>query len=236
VLLSLASAPGSKNAIAPVGAVVFSPITDLALTGRSFYTRAEADRYFTKSQAGGLVRSYLGTADPKNPLASPLYADLRGVPPVRVHVGDEEVLLDDSIRFVERAVAAGADARLDLWMGMPHGFVTNVGEFNAAPEVHDCGDDVHGVDPHHVGHRHRVRCLEAHRRANGWRHLHVVRLGSGGLPGDLRNLEVVLRAEARPRQVADSRACRPAVAGGNAVTGCCHRQPAAQERQWSSAR
>jgi len=79
VLLSLASAPGSKNAIAPVGAVVFSPITDLALTGRSFYTRAEADRYFTKSQAGGLVRSYLGTADPKNPLASPLYADLRGV-------------------------------------------------------------------------------------------------------------------------------------------------------------
>jgi epsilon-lactone hydrolase len=135
VLLSLATAVGSKDAVAPVGAVVFSPITDLALTGASFVTRAEADLYFTKSQAAGLVRSYLGTTDPKNPLASPLYADLSGLPPVRVYVGDEEVLLDDSRRYVECAVAAGADARLDLWMGMPHGFVTNVGGFNAAGQA-----------------------------------------------------------------------------------------------------
>jgi acetyl esterase/lipase len=118
-----------------VGAVVFSPITDLALTGESYETRAEADLYFTKPQAGGLVLSYLGAADPKNPLASPLYADLTGLPPVRVHVGDDEVLLDDSRRYVERAVAAGVDAMLDIWMGMPHGFVTNVGGFNAARQA-----------------------------------------------------------------------------------------------------
>jgi acetyl esterase/lipase len=74
----------------------------------------------------------LGATDPKNPLASPLYADLSGLPPVRVQVGDDEVLLDDSRRYVERAVAAGVDANLDIWMGMPHGFVTNVGGFNAA--------------------------------------------------------------------------------------------------------
>src|SRR6266436_5165065 len=135
VLLSIASAHASRDALAPVGAVVFSPITDLALTGESYETRAEADLYFTKSQAAGLVRSYLGPADPKNPLASPLCADLTGLPPIRVHVGDDEVLLDDSRRYVERAVAAGVDAKLDIWMGMPHGFVTNVGGFNAATQA-----------------------------------------------------------------------------------------------------
>jgi epsilon-lactone hydrolase len=128
VLLSTAS-------VAPVGAVVFSPITDLALTGETYNTRAEADLYFTKSQAAGLVRSYLGVSDPKNPLASPLYADLTGLPPIRIHVGDDEVLLDDSRRYVENAVAAGVDARLDVWMGMPHGFVTNIGGFNAATQA-----------------------------------------------------------------------------------------------------
>ena len=118
--------------IAPVGAVAISPVTDLALTGESYATRAEADPYFTKSQVAGLVASYLGPTDPKNPLASPLYGDLRGLPPIRVHVGDDEVLLDDSRRYVERAVAAGVDVRLDIWMGMPHGFVTAVREFDAA--------------------------------------------------------------------------------------------------------
>ena len=55
----------STASVAPVGAVVFSPITDLALTGETYNTRAEADLYFTKSQAAGLVRSYLGVSDPE---------------------------------------------------------------------------------------------------------------------------------------------------------------------------
>ena len=135
VLLSSASAQASQGGVAPAGAVVFSPITDLALTSESFETRAEAELFFTKSQAVALVRSYLGETDPKNPLASPLYGDLTGLPPISVHVGDDEVLLDDSRRYVERAVAAGVDAKLDLWMGMPHGFVTNVGGFNAATQA-----------------------------------------------------------------------------------------------------
>jgi acetyl esterase/lipase len=132
VLLTIAAAPDFKSAVTPVAAVVFSPITDLALTGESFDTRAEADPYFTKAQAAALVRSYLGTTDPKTPLASPLYAEVSGLPPIRVHVGDDEVLLDDSQRYVERAAAAGVDAMLDLWMGMPHGFVINVTGFGAA--------------------------------------------------------------------------------------------------------
>ena len=135
VLLSTSSAEASRDTVAPVGAVVFSPITDLALTGESYDTRAEAELYFTRSQTAGLVRSYLGMTDPKHPLASPLYADLTGLPPVRIHVGDDEVLLDDSRRYVENAVGAGVDAKVDVWMGMPHGFVTNVGGFNAATQA-----------------------------------------------------------------------------------------------------
>jgi len=114
---------------------VLSPVTDLALTGESFETRAEADPYFVKSQVAGLVRSYLGEREPENPLASPLYGDLAGLPPVRVHVGDEEVLRDDSRRYVERAVAVGVDAKLDTWMGMPHGFVSGVGSMQAANQA-----------------------------------------------------------------------------------------------------
>ena len=135
VLLSIASAQAGPAGIAPEGAVALSPVTDLALAGESFETRADADPYFVKSQVAGLVRSYLGENDPKNPLASPLYGDLAGLPPVRVHVGDDEVLLDDSRRYVERAVAAGVDAKLDLWMGMPHGFVSSVGNLQAANQA-----------------------------------------------------------------------------------------------------
>jgi len=119
----------------PVGAVAISPVTDLALTGASYATRAAADPYFTKPQIAGLVASYLGPTDPQNPLASPLYGDLSGLPPIRVHVGDDEVLLDDARRYVERAALAGVDAELDIWMGMPHGFVTAVREFEAARQA-----------------------------------------------------------------------------------------------------
>lgn len=135
VLLSITTRQAGSGGITPVGATVLSPVTDLALTGESFETRAEADPYFMKSQVAGLVRSYLGETDPKNPLASPLYGDLTGLPAIRVHVGDDEVLLDDSRRYVERAVASGVDATLDVWMGMAHGFVNGVGTMRAANEA-----------------------------------------------------------------------------------------------------
>jgi len=134
MLLSIACGQPWKGDLAPVGGVAISPVTDLALTGETYETRAEADPYFTKSQAAWLIASYLGHADPKDPLASPLYRDLHGLPAIRVHAGDDEVLLDDSRRYVERAVAAGVNAELDIWMGMPHGFVTGIGQFDAARE------------------------------------------------------------------------------------------------------
>jgi len=120
-----------------VGVVALSPVTDLTLSGATYETRADADPYFTRPQVAELVRSYLGSADPKHPLASPLCAQLSGLPPVRIHVGDDEVLLDDSRRYVELAVAAGVDARLDVWMGMPHGFPVSVGKLKAAAQALD---------------------------------------------------------------------------------------------------
>jgi epsilon-lactone hydrolase len=77
----------------------------------------------------------LSGADSKSPKASPLYGDLAGLPPVRVHVGEDEVLLEDSLRFVARAVDAGVDATVDVWHGMPHGFASGVGTFAAASQA-----------------------------------------------------------------------------------------------------
>ena len=78
----------------------------------------------------------------------------------------------------------------------------------AAPEVHDDGDDVHRAHPDHVGHRDRVRRVETDRCADGWRHLDIVRPRARRLPGDLRDLEMALRDEARPRRTA-ARRCSP---------------------------
>jgi acetyl esterase/lipase len=130
--LGLAARARASADAAVVGVAVISPVTDLTLSGSSYGTRADADPLFTRPQVVELVRAYLGSADPNDPLASPLQGPLSGLPPIRVHVGDDEVLLDDSLRYVERAVAAGVDARADLWMGMPHGFPSNIGRLKAA--------------------------------------------------------------------------------------------------------
>ncbi len=134
LLVSL-KASQSKDLVAPVAGVALSPVTDLSLSGASWTTRAAADPYLIKSQAAELVRSYLNGADPGNPSASPLHADLAGLPPILVHVGDDEVLLDDSVRFVDRARAAGLDARLDVWEGMAHGFQGSVGLLSASTQA-----------------------------------------------------------------------------------------------------
>ena len=119
------------------GVAALSPVTDLTLSGATYETRADADPYFTKQQVAELVHSYLGSADANDPLASPLQGRLSGLPPIRIHVGDDEVLLDDSRRYIDRAVAAGVDARLDVWTGMPHGFPALIGAVKASAQALD---------------------------------------------------------------------------------------------------
>jgi len=104
----------------PTAAVLFSPLTDLAGTGKSRHTN---DTRCAMFHGAGLARGagfYLCGADPRNPLASPLYADLRGLPPLLIHVGADETLLDDSTQLAERARAAGVTVELKVWEAVPH--------------------------------------------------------------------------------------------------------------------
>jgi epsilon-lactone hydrolase len=137
VLASRVSGEAVSAKTTLVGAAALSPVTDLTLSGATYETRAEADPYFTRPQVAELVRAYLGSVDPRDPLASPIYGRLSSLPPVRIHVGDDEVVLDDSRRYVERAIAAGVDARLDVWMGMAHGFAGSVGKLKASAQALD---------------------------------------------------------------------------------------------------
>jgi acetyl esterase/lipase len=107
----------------PNAAVPISPATDFLATGESFRTRSERDPIINAGPEGirMLGGIYLqGRAKPEDPLASPLYGDFRGLPPLLFHVGDAEVLLDDSTRAAEKARAAGVDATLEVWPDMPH--------------------------------------------------------------------------------------------------------------------
>ncbi|MBR1211697.1 alpha/beta hydrolase [Bradyrhizobium sp. JYMT SZCCT0180] len=107
----------------PVAAVLMSPWTDLAATGASFVSRAEADPIHQRPMILALAKNYLGgQGDPCDPLVSPLYADLARLPPLLIQVGDRETVLDDSIMFADLARAAGVDVHLEVWDGMIHVF------------------------------------------------------------------------------------------------------------------
>jgi acetyl esterase/lipase len=74
-------------------------------------------------RAGALRKDaarYLGGADARDPLASPIHADLKGLPPLYIQAGTSEILLDDSTRLAERAAADGVEVDLDIWPGMFH--------------------------------------------------------------------------------------------------------------------
>jgi epsilon-lactone hydrolase len=104
----------------PAAAALFSPWTDLAATGESIRTNAARCAMFNGPDIGPSARYYLGEMDPRNPLASPLYADLTGLPPLLIHVGADEVLRDDSTRLAEHARAAGVRVELKVWPVVPH--------------------------------------------------------------------------------------------------------------------
>lgn len=104
----------------PLAAALFSPWTDLAVAGSSARENEEKDALFTRRVILSGARSALGRTSGKNPLASPVYADLSGLPPLIVHVGSDEALRDDSTRLVERARAAGVEVEFELWPDVPH--------------------------------------------------------------------------------------------------------------------
>jgi monoterpene epsilon-lactone hydrolase len=106
----------------PAGAVALSPATDLAFTGKSTRTHAHLDPFFHNVVSNTIADVYIKENDPHHPLISPLYADLSGLPPLLIHVGEHEILLDDALRFGDRAVASGVEARTVVWPQMFHVF------------------------------------------------------------------------------------------------------------------
>ena len=104
----------------PAAGVCLSPWVDMEGIGASMTAKADVDPMVRQE---GLVRMaglYLNGADPRTPLAAPLYADLSGLPPLLIHVGTAETLLDDATRLSERAKAAGVDVTLESWDDMIH--------------------------------------------------------------------------------------------------------------------
>ena len=105
----------------PAGCVPISPWVDLACTGQTLEKNA-ADLTLTRESLLRMAGQYLQGADPRTPLASPLYADLSGLPPLLIVVGGDEALLDDSVRLARSSGMAGVDATLYIGAGMQHIF------------------------------------------------------------------------------------------------------------------
>jgi len=121
VLSTLVALRDAKQPL-PSAAVCLSPWTDLAGTGESINTKAGKDPFLDITLLDCGRRNYVVANDPRTPLISPLYANLKGLPPILIHVGTDEILLSDSIRLAENARKAGVNVTLKIWPDMWHVF------------------------------------------------------------------------------------------------------------------
>ncbi|MEZ0094895.1 alpha/beta hydrolase [Streptacidiphilus sp. EB129] len=106
----------------PASAALFSPWADLTVSGASATTKAALDPALTPEALRRRALDYLGERDTATPLASPIFADLTGLPPLLIQVGSHEILLDDAVRLASRAAAADVAVELQVWPEVPHVF------------------------------------------------------------------------------------------------------------------
>ena len=120
----------------PAAAVLMSPTVDLTSSGASMTERADQDPFSTPALLRQLASGYLAGADPRTPLASPLFASLAGLPPLLVQVGTADLLLSDSERLATAATETGVDVTLQVGEGLPHVYPIMLGtpEATAATE------------------------------------------------------------------------------------------------------
>jgi monoterpene epsilon-lactone hydrolase len=120
--LALATAMTLRDAGDPLPACIWcsSPWVDLTQSGGSMQSKAAVDPLIQKPYLDGLASAYLHGADPRGPMVSPLYGDLRGLPPMLIQVGSAETLLDDSIRLAGVAGDSDLSVRLEVWPDMIH--------------------------------------------------------------------------------------------------------------------
>lgn len=122
---------------APAAVYAMSPLADLALRSESIDRFEGTDAAVSRDLLTDMSGSYLQGQDPEDPFASPVYADFTGCPPLLVHAGAEEVLVDDSRRLIEKALAGGAHARLRIFDDEVHAFPL----FSFAPDTHAALED-----------------------------------------------------------------------------------------------
>ena len=112
----------------PGAAVLISPFLDISASGESMKTRADRDPWFRPDEVEVVVRYYCPGEDVRNPLLSPVFANVAGLPPTLIHVGDDEILLSDSTRFADKLKTAGIDVELEVFPEMWHVFQLFVGK------------------------------------------------------------------------------------------------------------
>lgn len=125
-----------RGTVNPAAAWLASPWADLTQAGESYDSRVDVDPMLRREGLTEAAGDYLGAADPTDPLASPLMADLGGLPPVRIDVGDAEVLLDDSVVAGHRIEEAGGAAQVVVWPEMIHVFPAFPAD--VVPEADEC--------------------------------------------------------------------------------------------------
>jgi monoterpene epsilon-lactone hydrolase len=123
----------------PAAAVLMSPTVDLTSSGASMTERADQDPISTPAMLAQFAADYLAGADPKTPLASPLFADLAGLPPLLIQVGTADLLLSDSERLAAAAAQAGVDVTLEIGEGLPHVYPLLLGTPEAAQATEQAG-------------------------------------------------------------------------------------------------
>ncbi|GEP07742.1 alpha/beta hydrolase [Methylobacterium oxalidis] len=136
-LVTLANLARRNDGPAPIAGVVFSPWTDLTLSGSSMSDPARQDPLIDREYLQDCARKYVGTFDAGDPLASPLLGDLRGLPPLLIQVGTDERLLDDATRYAARANEAGVPVRLEVWEGLHHVFQLDVAHLDSSRRALD---------------------------------------------------------------------------------------------------
>jgi monoterpene epsilon-lactone hydrolase len=123
----------------PAAAVLMSPTVDLTSSGASMTERADQDPISTPAMLRQFASDYLAGADPRTPLASPLFAPLAGLPPLLVLVGTADLLLSDSERLAAAADQAGVDVTLEIGEGLPHVYPLMLGTPEAAEATEEIG-------------------------------------------------------------------------------------------------
>lgn len=133
--LSLTLKLKEEGRLLPRGLVLMSPWTDLTSSGKSHETRSEIDPVLNAAYLEDMIRNYAEGQELKDPLISPLFGDYEGFPPTYIQVGDNEILLDDSVMLYQKLLHANVSVKLDIFKGMWHVF--QMSPFKTAYEAMD---------------------------------------------------------------------------------------------------